>query len=117
MELRNYETVCIIRPDVGEEKVKAIIERVEEAVKKGSEGPFLVDEWGRRKLAYPIQKKTEGYYVLFTYRTTAGAAKEMERMLKLNEDVMRYQTVRLKGDIEEAAQTAKQDEQEGGADE
>ncbi len=117
MEERNYETVCIIRPDAGEEVVKGIIERAEQAVRKGSKGPFLVDDWGRRKLAYPIQKKTEGRYVLLTYRTTSQAAREMERMLKLNEDVLRYQTVRLKGDIEESAPAKKEEEEEGGKDE
>ncbi|MEE9614592.1 MAG: 30S ribosomal protein S6 [Thermodesulfobacteriota bacterium] len=89
---RDYETVWITKPDLGEEGNKGIIGKAT-ALVEGAERETEVAEWGRRKLAYPIQKNPDGYYVLMTYTSTPEATKELERMLRLNEDVLRYQTV------------------------
>jgi small subunit ribosomal protein S6 len=94
---RRYETICIIKPDLGDETIKGIIAKASDSLKGGGGQVNKVDEWGRRRLAYPIQKKNEGYYVLFDYLSSGDASKELERILKLNEDVVRYQTVRFEG--------------------
>lgn len=93
--MRQYETVGIIRTDAGDEIVKGIIQKAKTAVEGGGGRVDKVDEWGRRKLAYPINKKSEGYYFVITYTSGPEASKELERGLKYNEDVVRYQTVRL----------------------
>lgn len=93
---KHYETVCIVKPDIGEDAVKGIITKATSVVEKNDGKDVSVDEWGRRKLAYPIQKKSEGIYFLITYTSPPSASKELERTLRLNEDVVRYQTVRLK---------------------
>ncbi|MFQ5465927.1 MAG: 30S ribosomal protein S6 [Thermodesulfobacteriota bacterium] len=93
---RHYETVCIVRPDIGDDAVKAIIEKASATVSSDGGTVARLDEWGRRRLAYPIAKKNEGYYFVLTYTTPPPAKTEMERQFKLNEDVMRYQTVVLK---------------------
>ena len=93
---RHYETVCIVKPDVGDDVVKAIIEKAQATVTNDGGTVARFDDWGRRKLAYPIEKKNEGYYFVLTYTSGPGAGKEMERQFKLNEDVLRYQTIVLK---------------------
>jgi small subunit ribosomal protein S6 len=54
-----------------------------------------LDEWGTRELAYPIQKQTRGFYVLLQYRGQPGVVKELERNLRISDDVLRYVSVRL----------------------
>jgi small subunit ribosomal protein S6 len=110
---RNYETVCIVRPDAGAEIVKAVIQKASSAV-EGLKGRVTkVEEWGRRRLAYPIRKKNEGYYFLVNYTSGPDASKELERVLKVNEDVIRYQTIRLEAG---AAVKAPESGAEGGSD-
>jgi len=58
-----------------------------------------VEEWGNRDLAYPIQKQSRGYYSLMQYRASAGIVEELERNMKLMEEVMRFLTVRLDEDL------------------
>lgn len=93
---RHYETIFIVKPDIGEDAIKGIVSKATSLVEKNDARDVEVDEWGRRKFAYPIQKKLEGYYFLMTYTCPSPATKELERMLRLSEDVVRYQTVRLK---------------------
>ncbi len=92
---RRYETICIIKADIGEADIKAIVTKSSELITREAGIVNTVDEWGRRRLAYPIQKKNEGYYVLFDYNSNPTASKELERSLKINENVVRQQTVKL----------------------
>ncbi len=91
----HYETVCIVDPDIGAEAVKGFIEKATSIVEKHEGVDIVVDDWGRRKLAYPIRKKNDGHYILFTYTAAITASKELERICKIDEDVVRYQSVRL----------------------
>jgi small subunit ribosomal protein S6 len=93
---RHYETVFVVKPDIGEEAIKGIIGKATSIVEGADASDVSVDEWGRRRLAYTIQKKNEGFYFLVTYTAQPAAMKELERMFRLNENVIRYQTVRLK---------------------
>ncbi len=120
---RHYETVCIVKPDIGDDAIKAVIEKSSGVVTSGDGTVARLDDWGRRRLAYPIEKKNEGYYFILTYTSEPAASKELERQLRLNEDVLRYQTVLLEEitepvDInsEETPAEAGEDE-EGGEDE
>ena len=93
--MNKYETVCIVRPDVAEDAVKGIIQKTTASLESAGGTVARVDEWGRRKLAYPIQKKNEGYYFVLDYTSSPEGSKEVERLLRLNEDVLRYQTIRV----------------------
>ena len=95
VQYQHYETVCIIHPDTDEATVKEIISKTSGAIEATDGKDIEVDEWGRRRLAYPIQKKNEGYYVLFTFTASAKAPAEVDRALKFREDIMRYQTVKI----------------------
>ncbi len=90
---RNYETVCIVRPDAGEEIVKGVIQKAKSALEAGAGTLERLDEWGRRRLAYQIAKKHDGHYFVLHYACEPAVSKEVERGLKLNEDVLRYQTI------------------------
>ncbi len=104
MNINRYETVCIVKPDVGDEIVKGVIQKASTAAEADGGKVVKVDEWGRKRLAYPIGKKNEGFYFVIEYNCSAEASKEVGRLLKLNEDVLRYQTIRL--DEEEPATIA-----------
>ena len=99
---RHYETVAIVHPDIGEEKTAEVIKKAQALIEEKKGTDLDIDEWGRRRLAYPIKGKNEGHYVLFTYTSPPEASKELERMFKLSEDVIRFQTVALDERVEKA---------------
>jgi len=89
-----YETLFIIHPDLGG-RAKEFIDRFK-AIIDGQGGTVSqVEEWGLRDLAYRIQKQAKGYYVLLQYCATGRAVDELERNMKLMDEVLRYLTVRL----------------------
>ena len=90
-----YETVFITRQDLGDAQVKAITETCEKIIKDGKGKVVKTENWGLRTLAYKINKNRKGTYVLIETDTPAPAMLELERTLRLNEDVMRYMTIRM----------------------
>ena len=92
---REYEIGFIINPESSDEEVKKITDNIEDILKKGKATIENIDEWGRKKLAYPIEKHVEGIY--FFYKTTAPGdiINSIERRLKLSEKVMRFIILRL----------------------
>jgi len=98
---RHFETVYIVNPEIGEEAIKGITAKAVELVGKHGGEDVEIDEWGRRRLAYPIAKRNDGHYVVLSFSRGAAAGagplvEELELMFKHNEDVMRFQTVVLK---------------------
>lgn len=92
--MRDYELVCILRPATGDGDNAAVIERVKGFI-DGLGGTITkCDEWGMRKLAYPIQGLREGYYVLLVFAMQPQVTKDLERDLKLTEAVIRHLLVR-----------------------
>lgn len=92
--MNKYEVVFIGRPDAGEEIIKGVIQRVRETVENLNGQVIKVEEWGKRRLAYPIKKYSDGYYVFVETSSNSQASKEVERILRLHEDVIRYQTIK-----------------------
>jgi small subunit ribosomal protein S6 len=93
--LRKYELVTVLRPDIGDDDVQQVIERLQDAVRNRGGQVEQVDHWGRRKLAYPIKKYFEGNYVLTHLQIEPQETQELERGLLLSEDVIRHLLVRL----------------------
>jgi len=97
--MRDYELYLVIDAAAEEEEVGAVVERVTQfvAMGDGTTGGEVtkVDPRGKRRLAYPIKKKTESQDIIFTLQTSPQALPELERYLKLNEQVLRYLLVRL----------------------
>ncbi len=92
---RHYETIWIVRSDLGAPGIKEILENATSALTGGKGHINKVDEWGVKRFAYPIQKKNEGYYTLIDFNAVPEAVTKMENVFRYNEDVVRYQTVRL----------------------
>ena len=87
----NYEVVYILDPALGEEAIAAMIEKFKALVE--TQGTVTeVDEWGKRRLAYPINDMAEGYYVLMNMETKPEFPAELERVMKITEGVMRCLT-------------------------
>ena len=83
-----YEVLYIIDPAVGEEGIAALVEKFKALVE--TEGTLLsIEEWGKRRLAYPINDLMEGYYVLMTCQCKPELPAELDRVLKITEGVMR----------------------------
>jgi len=95
--MRNYEFTFIIHPEVEDEGVTEVTEKVSRFITEGGGQVTSVDHWGRRRLAYPIQKQTEGYYVLMQVQLDPQSINKLERNLKLTEEVIRYLLVRTEG--------------------
>ena len=86
----NYETLFILKPELEEEAIQANISKFSEIISKGGGEVEKVDEWGKKKLAYPIDYHNEGYYVLTTFKSDGDLPRELERNFRITEDVMRF---------------------------
>ena len=93
--MNKYEVVYIIDPAVEEEARKALIARFNDLIANNGGTVEKVEEWGKRRLAYAIDYKTEGYYVLVNFQAEAELPKELERNLQISDSVIRYQVIRL----------------------
>jgi len=89
-----YETLYVITPDFEEEAVKAAIEKFSGIITANGGVVEGVDEWGKRRLAYPINYKTEGHYVLVNFEAASELPKELERNFNNDENILRYIVVR-----------------------
>lgn len=87
--MTNYEVMFVIVPALEEEKKDATVEMVKEIIGNGGVVGD-VDVWGTRKLAYPIEKKNEGYYVVMQFQAETDMPKELDRRLKISDNVMRH---------------------------
>lgn len=92
--MRKYEAMYILRPDIDEETTKALVERFSNVITEQGGEVEKLDEWGLRKLAYPIEKYREGYYVLMNFNAEADVPKELERLFKITDGVIRYMVIR-----------------------
>ena len=97
--MNQYEVMYVIDTNIDETTRTNLINRMSERVAQNGGKVDRVDEWGKRRLAYPINYKTEGYYVLMYITAPSELPRELERRLKINENVLRYLTVRFEGPI------------------
>ncbi len=91
--MRNYELMYIIRPDVDQETVQAVVEKFQGVIGNGGE-IVKHDIMGKRRLAYEINKHREGTYVLVNFTATSDVVNELERVLKISDEVIRHIVVR-----------------------
>ncbi len=105
----NYETVMVISMKQGEEGIQALIEKFKALIEKHAT-LLSVDEWGKRKLAYLINKESEGYYVLMNFESEASFPAELDRIYKITDGIMRSLIIRKADDEEVKAVEAKVEE-------
>lgn len=89
-----YETLFVVKPTLTEEEIKAQIERVKAVLDKEGAELLATDDMGMRKLAYPVQKNSRGYYTVLFYRAAGEMIAELERNLRINEEVIKFLTVK-----------------------
>ena len=87
----SYETLFVVSGNLGEEEIKANVEKFVALINENG-SDVDVNEWGKRRFAYPINYVTEGYYVLVSYKSEPSFPLELERVLGITEGVLRYMT-------------------------
>jgi small subunit ribosomal protein S6 len=93
--MNQYETVFILTPVLSDEQMKEAVKKYEDYLKKNGADIVHRENWGMRKLAYPIQKKSTGFYQLFEYKAEGSMIADMELQFKRDERVLRFLTVKL----------------------
>jgi len=89
-----YETLFIVKPTLTEEEINAQIEKVKAILVKEGAELVATDDMGMRKLAYPVQKNSRGYYTVLFFKANGEFISELERNLKINEEVIKFLTVK-----------------------
>ncbi len=93
--MRRYELMLVIRPDLAEERVQATLDRITRSI-SAAEGQLVkVSPWGRRRLAYPIGPHREGSYYIALFDAPSAAIEELERGLRITEELLRYLVTRV----------------------
>lgn len=103
--MNNYELTYIVNPTLDDNARKELIDRFTSIIEQNGGVVEKVDEafWGKRRLAYPINDMTEGYYVLTTFKAASNVPHEIERNLQISDKILRYLVIKL----EEKRQTVK----------
>ena len=100
MIINEYETTYITRPELSEDVQVRLFEKLNEIIERYEGTLFTHDQWGRRKLAYQIKKHNHGFYVYLNYVGPADLPKELERIIRLDDQIIRFLTVKLDGNVE-----------------
>lgn len=91
--MRKYETLLIVRPDLEEGQVKALLDEITALIVREGGTVNRVDDWGLRRLEYPIQHEESGHYAVFYFESGSGVVKELERVAGIKDEVLRAKTL------------------------
>ncbi len=91
--MNKYESIFIIDSDIDEENTQAIVEKFKSLIESSAQLESI-DEWGKRKLAYLINDKSEGYYVLVNFSAESEFPRELERIYKITDGVIKYMIIK-----------------------
>jgi small subunit ribosomal protein S6 len=91
--VNKYESIFIINPDIDEEGTKALVEKFKNMLETSAQLESI-DEWGKRKLAYEIADKNEGYYVLANFSADSQFPHELERIYKITDGIIKYMIIK-----------------------
>jgi small subunit ribosomal protein S6 len=92
---RKYETIFILDPDLEEEAAKSAVEKIKGILTQGNGEILKIEDWGKRKLAYEVKKKSKGHYILIHLAGTPALLSELERNFRVMDAVIKFQSVRL----------------------
>lgn len=92
--MRSYEFVCVLKPEIEEERRNSLLEKFKSIIANQKGEVTSVDEWGMRRLAYPIKKFNEGYYVFMEFNGESQVPGELETACKVTDEVLRYLIVK-----------------------
>jgi small subunit ribosomal protein S6 len=91
--MRRYETIVIVNPDVGDEQREPVFDRIRELIPQQNGILVKIDNWGTKKLAYPINKKVRGFYARIDYCGSGPLVDEIERFFRIDDRVLKFMTV------------------------
>lgn len=103
---REYETIFILRPDVTNDAIAQVNGKVRSIIDGGGGKLLKIENWGRRKLAYEVRKHMKGVYLFWRYLGDPGMVDEVERNLRLADNVIRYYSVKVADNVEVATRTS-----------
>lgn len=93
--MRKYETIFILQPELSEDDIKSVTTKAQDVISSYKGECFRMDDWGIRKLAYPIKKSARGRYYYIRFDGNSALIAELERRLRLDEKVLRYQSINI----------------------
>ena len=93
--MRYYEIIIIVHPNVPEEELPLLLDKITSFIKQHKGEVVKLDQWGKRKCAHKIDKCVKGYYFVLSFEANPALVAELEKMLRYDEKVLRYQTVRV----------------------
>lgn len=93
--MNKYESLFVLAPTLDEEAMKASLDKVKGVIENGGGVVDNVDEWGKRRLAYEINKINEGFYVLVNFSSNSELPKELDRVFRISDNVIRHLIIRL----------------------
>jgi small subunit ribosomal protein S6 len=96
-KLHDYELVVVISPELMEEAVDGVMSRIGKFITENGGSVANIEQWGKKKLAYPIKQFTEGNYVLARFKMKPKLSRELEASLELSEEVFRHLLIRVEG--------------------
>src|SRR5437764_9304111 len=108
-KLREYETIFLIRPDLAEDLVDKIVERMRGIVHRDGGKVIKVENWGKKKTAYEVKKNLRAIFIRFLYLGDVKAVAEFERNLRMTDDVLKYQSVKIADDVDASARQVEAD--------
>jgi small subunit ribosomal protein S6 len=98
--MRNYETIFVVNPTLGEEDYKEILKKYSTLVERQKGILIRIEEWGVQRLAHAVKRFDKGTFVLLNYCGPSGITSELERDLKLDDRIFRFQTVKIAEDVD-----------------
>ena len=110
--MRNYETIVVVNPTLGEEEHKEVLKKYSALVERQKGILIRVEEWGVQRLAHPVKRFDKGSFVLINYCGPSGVTSELERDLKLDDRIFRFQTVKIAEDVDPQELILKEKEKE-----
>ena len=93
--MRRYETIFILDPDLEEEQTQSVTEKIKGIITQANGEILKIEDWGKRKLAYEVKKKSKGHYFLIHFLGTPTLLSELERNFRVMDAVIKFQSVRL----------------------
>lgn len=100
MLMTEYETTVVVRPDVSGDQVETALDRVRDVIKKQGGKLVEIEHWGKKKLAYPMARHPRGIFVRTHFLAEGGLVSELERNLRLNENILRFMTIKVADRVE-----------------
>jgi len=103
--MKKYETIFILDPDLEDEKIQAVVEKIKGIITQAGGEIFKVEDWGKRKLAYLVKKRSRGHYYLVHFSGSPALLAELERNFRVMDTVIKFQSVRLDERQDSSAKT------------